>query len=252
MDALAGFLDGPRARGAFLLRSLLEPPWSLRIQDEAPLSLVAVVRGPACYLPDGGDAVELHDGDVAIVKGPEHYTFADAPTTPPQVVIHPGEHCTDLAGNPLTDAMGLGVRTWGNHPDGRVVLLTGTYLTDGEISRPFLDALPTAIVVRRDEWTRPSSDCWPTRSPGIALGPGRPGPAPRPVADRRSAPVGVTAGEPAAGLVPGPDGSRRRSGPAPPPDDPAAEWTVARLAAAVGTPERRAPAGSRSWSACRR
>ena len=47
MDALAGFLDGPRARGAFLLRSLLEPPWSLRIQDEAPLTVVAMVQGTA-------------------------------------------------------------------------------------------------------------------------------------------------------------------------------------------------------------
>ena len=45
MDALAGLLDGPRARGAFLLRSSMDPPWSLRIQDEAPLTLVAVVRG---------------------------------------------------------------------------------------------------------------------------------------------------------------------------------------------------------------
>ena len=37
MDALANLLDGPRARGAFLLRSVLTPPWSLRIADEAPL-----------------------------------------------------------------------------------------------------------------------------------------------------------------------------------------------------------------------
>ena len=56
MDAVAGLLDGPRARGAFLLRSTLDPPWSLRIQDEAPLTLVAVVRGEAWLLPDDGDA----------------------------------------------------------------------------------------------------------------------------------------------------------------------------------------------------
>ena len=45
MDALVGFLAGPRARGAFLFRSILEPPWGLRIEDEAPLTLVAVVAG---------------------------------------------------------------------------------------------------------------------------------------------------------------------------------------------------------------
>jgi Cupin len=47
MDAVAGLLDGPRARGAFLLRSLLDPPWSIRIADEAPLCLVALTRGEA-------------------------------------------------------------------------------------------------------------------------------------------------------------------------------------------------------------
>ena len=56
MDALVGFLNGPRARGAFLLRSVMDPPWSLRIRDEAPLTIAAVVRGTAwiCYQPAGG------------------------------------------------------------------------------------------------------------------------------------------------------------------------------------------------------
>ena len=79
MDALAGLLDGPRARGAFLLRSVLEPPWSLRIQDEAPLTLVAVVRGTAWVVPDDGEPVRLGPGDVAIIRGPEPYTVADDP-----------------------------------------------------------------------------------------------------------------------------------------------------------------------------
>ncbi|HEY0805740.1 MAG TPA: cupin domain-containing protein, partial [Pseudonocardiaceae bacterium] len=71
MDALAGLLDGPRARGAFLLRSVLDPPWSLRIQDQAPLTLVAMVRGDAWMVPDGGAAVRLAPGDVAIMRGPD-------------------------------------------------------------------------------------------------------------------------------------------------------------------------------------
>src|SRR5437764_191107 len=36
MDAMVGLLDGPRARGAFLLRTILDPPWALRIRDRAP------------------------------------------------------------------------------------------------------------------------------------------------------------------------------------------------------------------------
>ena len=50
MDALAGLLDGPRARGAFLLRCLFDPPWSLRIEDEAPLALTAgLIATPARF-----------------------------------------------------------------------------------------------------------------------------------------------------------------------------------------------------------
>ena len=58
--------------------------------------------------------VRLEPGDVAIVRGPDHYTVADDPATAPQVVIHPGQRCTTLDGEPLAQAMHLGVRTWGN------------------------------------------------------------------------------------------------------------------------------------------
>ncbi|MFF5553638.1 cupin domain-containing protein [Streptomyces olivaceoviridis] len=76
-DTLARSLDGPRARGAFLLRSVLAPPWSRRIQDGAPLSLVTLLRGTAWI-----GSAELRPGDVALVRGPEPYTVADTPGTP--------------------------------------------------------------------------------------------------------------------------------------------------------------------------
>jgi AraC-like DNA-binding protein len=147
VDALAGLLDGPRAQGAFLLCSLLEPPWSLRIQDEAPLTLVAMVRGAAWVLPDSGEPVRLEPGDVAIVLGPEPYTVANDPATPTQVVIHPGQHCTTVDGESLTQEMTLGVRTWGNDPNGSTAMLTGTYNLEGEVSQRLLAALPPLLVV---------------------------------------------------------------------------------------------------------
>ncbi|MFF0308847.1 AraC family transcriptional regulator [Streptosporangium sp. NPDC004379] len=147
MDALAGLLDGPRAHRAFLLRSILDPPWSLRIQDEAPLTLVTVTRGRAWMIPDDGEAVRLDAGDVAIARGPEPYTVADDPATPWQVVIHPGQRCTTLGGEPLEEEMGLGVRTWGNGPGGSTVLLTGTYQLRGEVSGRLLAALPPMLVL---------------------------------------------------------------------------------------------------------
>jgi AraC-like DNA-binding protein len=155
MDAIAGLLDGPRAREAFLLRSSMDPPWSLRIQDEAPLTVMAMVRGGAWVVPDDDEPVSLGPGDVAIIRGPDPYTVADDPATPPQAVIHPGQRCTTIAGEELVDQWSLGVRTWGNSRDGAAVMLTGTYQLDGAVSQRLLRALPTLIVLRDDEWDCP-------------------------------------------------------------------------------------------------
>jgi len=155
MDALTGLLDGPRARGAFLLRSIMDPPWSVRIQDRAPLSLVAMVRGEAWVVPDSGEARRLRPGDVAIMRGPDPYTFADDPGTPPQAVIHPGQRCTTPYGDDLAQAMDLGVRTWGNSPDGSATMLIGTYQMRGEISQRLLTALPALLVLPDGAWDSP-------------------------------------------------------------------------------------------------
>ncbi|GAA3246191.1 AraC family transcriptional regulator [Nonomuraea helvata] len=146
MDHLAALLDGPRARGAFLLRSILDPPWSLRIQDEAPLSVIAQVRGESWIVYDGAEPVRLAPGEVAISRGPEPYTVASDPDMAPQIVIHPGQHCSTPDGQSLHDAMDLGVRTWGNDPHGSTVLLTGTYNLEGEVSRRLLEALPPLLT----------------------------------------------------------------------------------------------------------
>ncbi|HZA78223.1 MAG TPA: AraC family transcriptional regulator [Acidimicrobiales bacterium] len=156
MDEFVGLLDGPRARGAFLLRAIMNPPWSIRVRDEAALSLVAMVRGDAWLVPDDpGDTVHLGPGDVAIIRGPDHYTFADDPGTPPQIVIHPDEHCTTLDGQDLAQAMDLGVRTWGNDPNGSTVMLVGAYQMRGEISERLLAALPPRVVLPGDAWESP-------------------------------------------------------------------------------------------------
>ena len=147
MDALAGLLDGPRARGAFLMRSVFDPPWSVRIQDRAPLTLVTMLCGGAWVVPDRGAPVPLRPGDIAVIRGPEPYTVADDPATPPQAVIHPGERSTTPAGDDLCEVMDLGVRTWGERVDGAAVLLSGTYQFQGEVSQRLLRVLPTLLVL---------------------------------------------------------------------------------------------------------
>jgi AraC-like DNA-binding protein len=157
VDAIAGLLDGPRAREAFLLRSSLDPPWSLRIRDAAPLTVLSMVRGTAWAVRDGEDPVALHAGDVAVFRGPEPYTVADDPATPPQVAIEPGQECRVLVpgAEKLLETFSVGVRNWGNAVDGETVMLTGTYTLDGEVSGRLLRALPPLLVLRAGEWSCP-------------------------------------------------------------------------------------------------
>jgi AraC-like DNA-binding protein len=155
VDALAGLLDGPRAREAFLLRVVLDPPWSMRVQDRAPLAVVSLLRGGAWVIPDGRDPVQIGAGDVVIARGPDPYIVADDPATPPQVVIHPDERCTTLYGEDLAVAMDRGVRTWGNTDAGESVMLVGAYQGAGEITDRLLRALPQLLVLRAEEWDSP-------------------------------------------------------------------------------------------------
>jgi AraC-like DNA-binding protein len=151
MDPLGGLLD-PRARGAFILRSLMSAPWSMRVEDQAPLTLVAVVRGSA-HIDAGAATTEIAPGDVAIVRGPSAYTVSDRADTAPQVAIGPDQVCRPIAGVAGARPMGpLGLRSWGNDPSGGTMLLTGTYHSPAEISRSLLSALPDLVVLRPGEW----------------------------------------------------------------------------------------------------
>ena len=155
MDAVAGLLDGPRARGAFLLRTQLDPPWSMRIADEAPLCLIALTRGDGWLMPEDGEALRLGAGDVAVIRGPDAYTLADDPRTAAQVIILPGNRCVTPDGHEVELMSYMGVRTWGNSPVGSTVMLSGTYELEGEVSRRLLNALPPLLVLPRDAWESP-------------------------------------------------------------------------------------------------
>ncbi|WP_099898877.1 AraC family transcriptional regulator [Streptomyces sp. TLI_171] len=155
MDALTALLTGPRAQGAFLLRSVFDPPWSIRIEDRAPLTVLTPVRGGGWIVPDTGPPVPLRTGDLAIVRGPEPYTVADRPETAPQVVIHPGQVSTTVDGARMCEELDQGVRTWGTTRDAATVLLSGTYQLHGEVSGRLLRALPQVLRLTAEEWGSP-------------------------------------------------------------------------------------------------
>ncbi|MFF9485177.1 AraC family transcriptional regulator [Streptomyces sp. NPDC014676] len=155
MHALTGLLEGPRARGAFMIRACLDPPWAIRVEDRAPLTLMLLVRGEAWIVPDGGERLRLRPGDLAIARGPDPYTCADDPATAPQALILPGGECHYPDGRPLNGVMDLGVRAWGHRPDGGTVMLIGTYRMRGEIGGRLLDALPPLLSLTTDVWDCP-------------------------------------------------------------------------------------------------
>lgn len=147
VDVLSGLLGSPKARGAFLLKSVFNPPWGLRIEDRAPLSVVTLLHGSAWVLRADHDPVRLAAGEVALLRGPEPYALVDDPTTPPSITITPDQRCSTNGGQDVTEAMSLGVRTWGEPPrQGSTVLLSGTYQAPSEVGRRLLASLPALLV----------------------------------------------------------------------------------------------------------
>jgi AraC-like DNA-binding protein len=148
MDPLTALLDAPRARDAFLLRVTMTPPWSVRVQDEAPLAVVAMTGGSTWYVPDDGDPIRLGAGDLLLIARPDPYLFADSVDRPPQAVIHPDGRCETPSGANLELPAFHGVRTWGNAPIGRDTMLVGTYPSVSEVGSRLLRALPPALLMR--------------------------------------------------------------------------------------------------------
>lgn len=134
---------------------MMDPPWSVRIEDHAPLSLVSLARGHAWVIPDNEAPVRLTPGSVAVMRGPTPYSFADDPATPTQVVIHPGQRCAAPDGRDLAQAMDLGVRSWGNSPAGATSMLIGTYERHYEIGGKLLSVLPRLVVMPAQAWDSP-------------------------------------------------------------------------------------------------
>lgn len=162
---MAGLLDGPRARGAFLLRVELDPPWSMRIEDEAPLALVALTRGEAWVAPANGPPRPARFGDVLLILGPTPLSVGDDPATPTQVIIRPGPRCESPSGEPLNEPLEpgprewrttthgySGVRTWGNTDAGATQLLVGTYRMHSVVGQRLTSALPTLAVLPGFGW----------------------------------------------------------------------------------------------------
>ena len=160
-----------------MIRALLEPPWSVRVVDRAPLSIVALASGTAWVTYDDAEPVRVGEGEIAIMRGPDPYVFSDDPVTAPQAVIHAGGRCETPDGQSLAEELDADVRTWSHGGGGSARMLIGSYENAGEIGARLLDALPRLVVV-----TKEMCDC--PVLPVLEEEIGRNGPAQRVVLDR--------------------------------------------------------------------
>jgi AraC-like DNA-binding protein len=164
VDVLADLLDGVHARTAAFCRVVLEPPWAMRIADEAPLALATALRGHAWIVPGDAEPVLIRTGDVAVIKGPGHYTVCDHPDTAPTTVVRAGNRLTTVDGvdvtaelrfSPYTSALGPDL---GGGPDGSAIVASGTYQVSGDVSGRLLAALPRVVRVAREYCRSPIMD----------------------------------------------------------------------------------------------
>ncbi|WP_426227134.1 AraC family transcriptional regulator [Pseudarthrobacter sp. DSP2-3-2b1] len=148
MDPLADFLDGPRARNAFLLRVVMSAPWSIRVQDEAPLTVVAMLGGSAYFSQGAGEPLHLEPGTVLLIRDQAPYVLAGNPNEKPRYFIGIDQNCSGPNGEDLAQSLRSGLRTWGNDADGQDAMLVGTYRSSGEVGDLLLSALPSHVLVK--------------------------------------------------------------------------------------------------------
>jgi AraC-like DNA-binding protein len=158
VDPLAGLIDAPRARGAFLLRVPMRRPWAMRVRDEAPLTVVAMSRGSSYFTREPDPPVLLERGDLLLVQGDTAYDVGDEPGREPIAVIQPGNRSETPTGESLDLPLTHGLRTWGNDPEGEDCMLVGNYASVGEVGSRMLASLPPWLVIRGEDWPSPLDD----------------------------------------------------------------------------------------------
>lgn len=133
MDVFQEHLLRARASGGVFARSVAVPPWGLRLPGTIQLAVHAMIQGRGWLWIDGDpEPLELHPGDLALVRGGPDHCIAHAPGAP----CVPPE-----AFRPSLQADGAG-------PDPRAaVFLCGAYRFAGDIGAGLVNALPPVLSI---------------------------------------------------------------------------------------------------------
>ncbi|WP_187283448.1 AraC family transcriptional regulator [Streptomyces sp. t39] len=149
MDPLSSLLSGIRAEGSVVSHAVLTAPWTIRFADDAPLTMISVLRGGGTLLLPEGTERAVGVGDTAIVRGSAPFHLADHPSS-----VH-GSHAayeiacfTPDAGCTAEELAGI---TWGtDSKEAATALIVGAYRASGRRHERLLRALPPVLVLKED------------------------------------------------------------------------------------------------------
>jgi AraC-like DNA-binding protein len=133
VDVLQDRLLRARATGATFARSIVDPPWGLRLPADTQLAVHTMVRGDGfLWLDDAAAAVSLRPGDIALVRGGRVHHLAHAP----------GAACIGL-----TD-FSRAAATLGQASASASIFLCGAYRFAGDVGENLVESLPPLLHLR--------------------------------------------------------------------------------------------------------
>ncbi|MYV70277.1 helix-turn-helix domain-containing protein [Streptomyces sp. SID2131] len=148
VDPLSSLLSGIRAEGSAVSHAVLTAPWAIRFADDAPLTMISVLRGGGTLVLSDGTERVIGAGDTAVVSGTAPFHLADRPAT-----VH-GPHAAYEIACFGTDAecsgQDLGGIHWGADSAEATALVVGAYRASGHRHERLLHSLPPVLVVRED------------------------------------------------------------------------------------------------------
>ncbi|MEU2281705.1 AraC family transcriptional regulator [Streptomyces sp. NPDC013178] len=148
MDPLSSLLSGIRAEGSVVSHAVLTAPWTIRFADDAPLTMISVLRGGGILLLPDGTERAVGVGDTAIVRGSAPFHLADHPTT-----VHSSHTAYEIAcftTDAECTAQELGGIHWGTDSEETTALIVGAYRASGHRHERLLRALPPVLVIKED------------------------------------------------------------------------------------------------------
>ncbi|MFJ2740838.1 AraC family transcriptional regulator [Streptomyces sp. NPDC087440] len=148
VDPLSTLLSGIRAEGSVVSHAVLTAPWTIRFADEAPLTMVSVLRGGGTLLLPDGTERKVGVGDTAIVRGPAPFHLADRPGSLQRASSAYEIACFTTDAECTAQELS-GIR-WGTDTEEATALIVGAYRASGRRHERLLNALPPVLVVTED------------------------------------------------------------------------------------------------------